>query len=115
MKHFDESEFACKCCGYNNASPLLMAQLDYARADADVPFIINSGCRCDAHNAAVGGSPTSSHLGGWAVDIQATNSADRLDILTSLIKVGFTRIGIAGSFIHVDVDPDKPDACWVYG
>lgn len=33
------------------------------------PFIISSGIRCDALNKAVGGSPTSQHPLGQAVDI----------------------------------------------
>ena len=34
-------------------------------------------------------------------------------VVRALINVGFTRLGIAKSFIHVDSD-SKPDAIWLY-
>ena len=60
-------------------------------------------------------STKSSHLLGYAADIACTNSVLRHKILTSLIKVGFNRIGIADTFIHVDNDPGKPEnVIWTY-
>ena len=32
----------------------------------------------------------------------------------ALIKVGFRRIGVGKSFIHSDLDNDKPNAIWLY-
>lgn len=87
--------------------------LDRARELAGIPFAINSGFRTAAHNKAVGGSVTSSHLTGWAADI-AVNPLTRDRILASLIKAGFKRIGIAKTFIHADNDPLKPNATWYY-
>jgi hypothetical protein len=80
---------------------------------------INSGCRCPEHNAAVGGSPTSSHLtdgrGCEAADIGVTGSRARYHVLRAAIAVGFTRIGIGRWFVHVDCDADKdPDVVWLY-
>ena len=46
----------------------LMMALDRARADAGVPFVVTSGWRSVAHNAAVGGAGDSAHLAGHAVD-----------------------------------------------
>jgi len=63
----------------------------------------------------VGGTENSSHLRGFAADIHATSSADRFKILSALIEVGFNRIGIAKTFIHVDADPIKTkDVIWTY-
>ncbi len=98
---------SCPCCGSCELSPDLLARLDQARVTAGIPFNINSGYRCEAHNAEVGGKPTSSHLGGFAVDISADNSPARAAILNGLIAAGFERIGIAKTFIHVDMDPSK--------
>ena len=89
--------------------------LDEARHIAGVPFRINSGFRSPAHNARVGGSAASSHLSGWAADISATSSNRRWKIIEALIQVGFTRIGVADTFVHVDMDPDKArNVMWLY-
>jgi len=92
-----------------------LAKLDKAREFAKVPFIINSAWRSEEDNKRVGGKPDSSHLKGLAVDIKATNSRQRGLILDALRAVGFTRIGIARTFIHVDMDFDKDqDVTWLY-
>ena len=92
-----------------------LAKLDEAREYANIPFIINSAYRNPEHNAKVGGKPGSSHIKGLAVDISAKDSRTRFLILDALFAVGFTRIGIADSFIHVDSDIDKSqNVIWTY-
>lgn len=108
MKYFKRKEFGCNCCNEVKISHELTTKLDEARELADTPFILNSAYRCEKHNAKVGGSKTSSHMKGYAVDIRVTSSANRFKILNALLAVGFNRIGIYKTFIHVDVDPDKP-------
>ncbi len=113
--YFKMEEFECPCCGENLTSPTLVKKLNKAREIAGVPFVINSGCRCEKHNKEVGGSPTSSHLRGLAVDIKTTGSRNRFKILTSLLNVGFTRLGIGESFIHTDIDGAKAqEVIWDY-
>lgn len=89
-------------------------KLDQARVIAGVPFKINSGYRSEKWNLKVGGRVGSSHRKGCAVDIHCNNSYYRSEILQGLISVGFTRIGIANTFIHVDLDKDKENAIWLY-
>ena len=92
-----------------------LAKLDEAREYTNIPFIINSAYRSPEHNAKVGGKPGSSHIKGLAVDISAKDSRTRFLILDALFAVGFTRIGIADSFIHVDSDIDKSqNVIWTY-
>ena len=92
-----------------------LAKLDEAREIACIPFNINSAFRTPEKNAEVGGKINSSHLRGLAVDISATDSRTRFIILQSLIAAGFTRMGIADSFIHVDDDKEKsPNVAWTY-
>ena len=108
MKWFKSSEFDCKCkCGLNNIDEGLLLMLDEAREEAGVAFVINSGCRCRKHNTKIGGSKTSSHMKGLAVDIRASNSRTRFKIVTGLLLAGFARIGIGKRFIHADVDSKK--------
>lgn len=115
--YFNDDEFACKCgCKLMNIDSTFKGMLNVARHFATVPFIINSGTRCEAHNKAVGGKHSSSHLKGLAVDIKCNTSHDRHTILTALRQSGFTRIGIDKDFIHVDMDFVKDqNVTWVYG
>jgi len=92
-----------------------LLKLDKARADAGIPFKINSGYRSQEHNLKVGGVFTSAHKKGLAVDISAKTSGERSTILKSLMKQGFNRFGIGHTFIHVDQDPEKdPNVIWTY-
>lgn len=105
---FKEYEFRCKCgCEFNCISHKLVEKLNKARFIADVPFVINSACRCRNHNVAVGGSVTSSHLKGFAIDIKVHNDSERFIILNALLTVGFKRLGVYKNFIHCDIDNDK--------
>jgi uncharacterized protein YcbK (DUF882 family) len=116
LRHFKLEEFACNHCGVNHIDPELVAMLDDAREDAGVPFKINSGYRCEFHNAAVGGSAASSHMKGLAADIACRSSLDRFWMIAGLMNAGFKRIGIRQDFIHVDIDPDKDtEVVWLYG
>ena len=91
-----------------------LMRLDEAREYAGIPFIINSAYRSPTHPESIK-RPTSSHIKGLAVDISATSSRQRGLILEALRAVGFNRIGIANTFIHVDMDYDKDqDVTWLY-
>jgi len=91
-----------------------LAKLDKAREFAKVPFVINSAYRSPEHAESIK-NPTSSHIKGLAVDIRTTDSRTRYKVLNALIHVGFNRIGIADTFIHVDDDKDKSQqVIWTY-
>ena len=92
-----------------------IARLQEARKLACTPFKITSGYRTLEHNKSVGGVNSSSHRFGCAADIAISSSHERFLILTGLIRAGFTRIGIADNFIHVDSDETKPEnVIWTY-
>lgn len=85
------------------------------------PVYITSGVRSPETNARVGGSQNSSHLKGLAVDISTNNKGrempnrDRYVIIRELLDLGVTRIGIAKTFIHFDIDPKKAQhVIWTY-
>ena len=105
-KYFKEIE--------TNMSKEFLFVLDEAREVSGIPFIINSAYRSPEHPLSIK-NPSSSHIKGLAVDIKATDSNTRFKIVQALITVGFTRIGIADTFIHVDLDLDKTqNVIWTY-
>ena len=114
LKYFKLSEFDDAPGTGKNMKKEFLTKLDKARAIADVPFKITSGYRSKETNKRVGGVSTSSHLKGLAADISCKDSSTRQKIVNALIQVGFTRIGIADTFIHCDTDKDKQDAIWLY-
>ena len=105
-KYFKEIE--------DNMNKEFLFVLDEAREFAGIPFIINSAYRSPDHPLSIK-NPSSSHIKGLAVDIKATGSITRFKIVKALIEVGFTRIGIADTFMHVDLDFDKTqNVIWTY-
>lgn len=109
-KYFTEEEFktATPSCSLSDMNPLFMLLLDEARTYSSVPFVINSAYRTISWEKERGRKGTSSHTKGLAVDIACTDSHSRNIIVTSLLRAGFNRIGVASTFIHVDYDTTKP-------
>lgn len=116
MQHFGIHEFQCPCCEKVKMDATFLAMIDQAREIADVPFSINSGYRCEHRNRQISGSSSSSsHMIGKAADIRAMTSAVRFAIVDAAIQTGFTRIGVADTFVHLDNDTDKPQCMmWTY-
>jgi uncharacterized protein YcbK (DUF882 family) len=116
IKYFEPSEFTCngvEC--YDLMSDDLLLKLDLAREIAGIPLHINSSWRDKATNERVGGAKNSAHLRGTAVDIACGNSSNRYKIIDALFTAGFTRIGVAKTFIHADVDEELPECViWTY-
>ncbi|WP_300393525.1 D-Ala-D-Ala carboxypeptidase family metallohydrolase [Henriciella sp.] len=103
--HFSVAELACRCggrfCGgeYWHA-PGFLDGLETVRAKVRAPLIINSGHRCAGWNAAVGGAPLSQHK-TIAADIRLAGH-DRFTLLAAAEQAGFTGLGLARSFLHID-------------
>ncbi len=117
MNYFSSHEFdSPDLPGSGNLiSDNLVEMLNDAREIFGKPIVINSGYRTKDHNEEVGGKEDSSHLKGLAADISCVNSMDRFKLYDILRSVGFQRIGVAKTFIHVDIDFDKDqDVFWVY-
>ena len=94
-------------------------KLDEARMLAGTPFKITSGYRSEAYNEDLRkrgykASKQSSHCKGCAVDIAVNSGLQRSAIVCALIKAGFTRLGIAKTFVHVDLDKSKQNSIWLY-
>jgi zinc D-Ala-D-Ala carboxypeptidase len=115
MNYF-ENETACPCCGLDNPDPDLMRKLNYTREILNRPVKLTSVCRCEKHNADIGGVKNSAHLTskeitGKAADIYCKNSDEKLDVVSAAIIAGFKRIIVYRtkySLVHVDIDSTKP-------
>ena len=101
-EHFERVEFACKCgCGFDTADFELVRALDYLRNHFDARVTITSGCRCEKHNRAVGGSRNSQHLAGRAADIVVDGIPPEL-VAELAEQIEFGGIGRYEKFTHVD-------------
>lgn len=108
--HFTRRELECHCgCGLCNPTDELLSLAEKVRhVLADVPMVVNSCCRCKAHNTRVGGSPTSKHLTGRALDFVPK----RVPIREAYLKIvgawlakqlpELGGIGIYDTFLHID-------------
>jgi zinc D-Ala-D-Ala carboxypeptidase len=76
--------------------------IDLLRATAGIPLTINSGYRCEKHNKRVGGKVKSAHRLGVACDIKCVRSDHRFKIIEAAMQLGFKRIGVYPTFIHLD-------------
>lgn len=115
-KYFDALEFqACNPpCSINDMDDDFMKKLDDARTICAYPFVLNSAYRSPEYERSKGRTGTSSHCKGVAVDISCLTSICRLKMIMALLAVGFRRIGIYPTFIHVDNDKEKNKSLW-YG
>lgn len=115
-RFFKECEFvqAVPGCSLSDMHPELLERLDYARSLYGKPIQINSAYRSIEYERKRGRAGSSSHCKGLAVDVKCFDSADRLGLVQSFLRAGFRRIGIAKSFIHVDIDSSKPKCLWLY-
>lgn len=130
MKYFNYSEFDSPDVQGSGQlmDKTLLQMLDDVRDKYDKPIHITSGFRTPQHNEEVGGKMPdengnggSSHLKGLAIDLSDNNkgapinSKNRFDLINRLLDVGFSRIGVADTFIHADIDPDKTKGVmWTY-
>ena len=109
------NRFACPCCGKNWMDPRWEALLKKIEARVDERLDVTSGFRCEKHNREVGGSKTSSHLTGLAVDMDCGRSRLRYQIIAAAIELGINRIGVGKAVMHLDIDRSKDRRVfWVY-
>ena len=125
LKYFKLSEFNCPFLQDQKMNYTFLEKLDYARGlamdgEKEVPFKITSGYRTKEYNEDLikrgyKASKNSSHLKGLAADISVKDSRQSFIVINSLLLAGFTRIGIADTFIHVDLDLEKTqNVIWTY-
>ncbi len=97
----------------------LISMLQQLAKKAKYPIFqkINSGARTAYWNSKVGGVSNSAHKMPkcMAVDISTPTKAIRNKIVVMAKLIGFKRIGVGRTFVHLDVDPSKSqNVAWGY-
>ena len=114
FKYFTLEEFACKETGENEISEEFVHALDALRHEAGFPFVITSGYRSPRHSLEAkkpGGG--GQHTTGRAADIAVSGGVQRYLLVAAAIKLGFSGIGVAKGFVHVDTRTTSR-VIWVY-
>lgn len=111
IKYWSREEFRCQCGGkYCNGFPAepdqaLAVLLDDVREHFGRPGHRSSGLRCRTWNTIQGGSDTSRHMRGKAMDfrIEGCSAQQILGYLHEHIGTRYA-YDIDGTYVHVDVD-----------
>lgn len=103
--NFRRHEFACKCgCGFDAVDYDIVGILQVIRSHFNTVITITSGCRCEAHNAAVGGVKSSFHKKAQAVDFQV-KGVDPEKVVEYIEHVWphLFGVGTYETFVHLDI------------
>ena len=116
-EYFKDSEFKCPCCidetGVQIAQYVRSACNDI-RSYLNKPLYISSGIRCIKRNTVIGGSKTSQHLTGNAVDISTENldSRDLYKLVEKAMELNL-RIGVYQRHVHIDWAVNRAKIFWL--
>jgi putative chitinase len=81
--------------------------MEKVRALLANPIRVNSGYRCPDLNKVVGGSKTSAHMTGYAVDFVCPKFGAPIQIVKAIAESGivFDQCIQEGSWVHISFDP----------
>lgn len=113
FKYFKIEDFDCQETGENEMDISFIYKLDHLREACGFPFYITSGYRSSNHSLEKIKKFPGQHSRGIAADIRVTGGAQRMQIIKHATALGFTGIGVAKSFVHVDTRTTTPMA-WGY-
>ena len=113
MRNFELSEFACSHTGKNDMDSSFLTKLDELRDRCGFPFVITSAYRDITHPVEAKKNKGGTHTQGIAADIRVANGNQKYTIVKEAMAMGFTGIGIANTFIHVDTRTTTP-VIWTY-
>ena len=116
MKDYFPEGFACRGiepggiihdCGLDSFDPKMRVILNLGREQFGRPIILNSACRCAAHNLAVKGAKHSAHLVGpdgfcHGVDIQVLSDITRAILHEIFYDLGIRRFEVSNLHLHID-------------
>lgn len=113
-KYFKIEDFNCQETGENRMEHEFVKKLDDLRETCGWAFNVTSGYRDPSHSVErhkPNGGGT--HSQGIAADIRVLNGKQRHEIVKHAMQMGFTGIGIAKTFVHVDIRENTP-VVWTY-
>lgn len=113
FRFFTIGEFKCSETGENHIDFDFVAKLDNLRAACGFPFVITSGYRSPSHSKETAKPQPGTHTKGIAADIRVNDGSERMILVSNAIKLGFTGIGVAETYVHVDQRETTP-VMWVY-
>lgn len=117
LQWFKPEEFE-KCvpsCKMEQCDEVALQRLDRLRSLCGFPIKLNSAYRSPEFDKSKNRSGNSAHCRGLAFDVSCRNAEERAYIVVLAFKVGFLRIGIGTTFVHLDCDYTKPNPrIWLY-
>ena len=113
FKYFTRDEFKCSETGNNEIQDEFIHALDDLREECGFPFRITSGYRDPTHSVEAKKEKAGQHTLGIAADIAVEGGAQRFMIVSKALELGFSGIGVAKSFVHVDIRTSDP-MLWCY-
>jgi|TARA_R110001606_G_scaffold198996_1_gene346650 uncharacterized protein YcbK (DUF882 family) len=113
VKYFKIEEFDCQETGENEMLPEFLHVLDDLRDLCGFPFVITSGYRSPKHSIEAAKTTPGTHAQGIAVDIKVSSGEQKYTIVRHAMALGFSGVGVADTFVHVDYRPTK-HVMWTY-
>ena len=113
FRYFKLAEFNCTYSGKNVMAQSFIHRLDRLRYACDFPFKITSGYRSTSHPAEANKEKAGTHTRGIAADIAVTGGAQRRKLVELALAQGFTGVGVAKNFVHIDCRKTTP-VLWCY-
>lgn len=114
FKYFKVEDFACQETGENLIESHFVHKLDRLREVCGFSFIVTSGYRSPRHSKEAAKAKPGQHSTGRCADIAVHNGRERMLLVREALLAGFTGIGVARSFVHIDERLGTP-VMWVYG
>ena len=117
FKYFKLEDFNCQETGENKMNVDFIHRLDELREACGFPFIITSGYRSPSHSIESRKEKPGTHAQGYAADIKTTGGSQRYKIIEQALLLGFSGVGVARGFIHVDdraIHDGKTSVAWCY-
>lgn len=115
--NFRKEEFNCSHTGKNEMQPRFMEKLQQFRTRWNKPMMVTSGYRDKTHPIEAKKASPGEHSKGLCADI-AVGPSDRHAFVKLAFELGFTRIGVANTFIHLGVateaDGHPSPRIWTY-
>ena len=113
FRYFLRSEFDCSHTGKNDIEDHFVRKLDQLRYNCGFPFIVTSGYRHPTHPSEISKERPGTHTKGIAADIAVDNGHHRRKLVETALALGFSGVGVADTFVHIDVRSTFP-VLWNY-